>query len=100
MTATPLTTAQQAEARRIYEQLRLLVDSDLQQIAELLAGKPDDQLLGATEFDLRDRVHRLGAKALETALAGRKKGATPVPAPAAPTAPARPGSSATRARPC
>jgi hypothetical protein len=44
------------------------------QIARLLASKPDAQLLGATEFEIRDRVHRLGAFALETALQERKKG--------------------------
>jgi hypothetical protein len=46
----------------------------------LLASKPDDQLFGATEFQLRDLVHRLGAKALQTAAQQRKKGGTPVPA--------------------
>jgi hypothetical protein len=41
-----------------------------------------DQLLtlGATEFQLRDLVHRLGAKALQTAAQQRKKGGTKVPA--------------------
>jgi len=33
-------------------------------------------LLGATEFAIRDRVHKLGAFALETALKERKKGGT------------------------
>jgi hypothetical protein len=46
----------------------------------LLATKPDDQLFGATEFPLRDLVHRLGAQALPTAAQPRKKGGTPVPA--------------------
>jgi hypothetical protein len=46
----------------------------------LLARKPDDQLFGPTEFQLRDLVHRLGAHALQTAAEQRKKGATEVPA--------------------
>ena len=36
-------------------------------LAELLASKEDSQILGPTEFEVRDRVHRIGAKALETA---------------------------------
>jgi hypothetical protein len=76
MPRTPLTPEQQAEAQRIYDALKAAVDSDLRQIAELLASKPDGQLLGATEFEVRDRVHKIGAKAVQGALAGRKKGAT------------------------
>jgi hypothetical protein len=76
MPRTPLTPEQQAEAQRIYDALKDAVDSDLRQIAELLASKADGQLLGATEFEVRDRVHRIGARAVQSALAGRKKGAT------------------------
>ena len=76
MSRTPLTTTQQADADRIYEALRTSLDTDIKQIAELLAAKPDGQLLGATEFTLRDLVLKAGAKALQTALDGRKKGAT------------------------
>ena len=36
----------------------------------------DAQLLGRTEFEVRDSVHRLGARALEAALDERKKGGT------------------------
>jgi hypothetical protein len=67
------------EAERIYQALRACCDVDLRQIAELLASKPDHQILGKTEFELRDIVNRIGAKALETALEGRKKGGTEVP---------------------
>jgi hypothetical protein len=41
-----------------------------------LVSKADHELLGATEFEIRDRVHRIGTHALDTALNGRKKGAT------------------------
>lgn len=74
-------TAEQAElAERIYQTLRQAADSDLRGLAELLASKPDRQLLGHTEFEVRDRVHKIGAKALETALDERKKGGTKAPA--------------------
>ena len=39
----------------------------------VLASRDDRHLLGRTEFDIRDAVHRLGAQALQTALAERKK---------------------------
>lgn len=70
-------TAEQAElAERIYQSLRQATDSDLRSLAELLASKPDRELLGHTEFEVRDTVHKIGAKALETALDERKKGGT------------------------
>jgi hypothetical protein len=75
-----LTPEQQAEARRIEERLLGLIRSDIRDLAELLASKSDRQLLGPTEFEVRDRVHTIGAKALETALAERKKGGTRAPA--------------------
>lgn len=80
-----LTTQQQAEAQRIYDVLRQAADADLRDLAELLATKADHELFGATEFQVRDAVHKIGAKALETALLGRKKGATTAPAAPAPT---------------
>ena len=76
MPAIPLTPAQEAEAQRLFELLRQAFLDEAQQVARLLASKGDGQLLGRTEFELRDAVHRLGAKALETALNERKKGGT------------------------
>jgi hypothetical protein len=79
--STPLLTAEQAEsAERIFQSLQQAVASDLRSLAELLASKPDRQLLGQTEFEVRDRVHKIGAKAIETALNERKKGGTKGPA--------------------
>ena len=76
-----LLTPEQAElAERIYQSLRQAADSDLRGLAELLASKPDRQLLGETEFEVRNRVHKIGAKAFETALDQRKKGGTRGPA--------------------
>ena len=61
---------------RIYQALRRACDGDLRKMAKLLASRPYKQLLGRTEFEVRDLVHDLGAKALQTALDGRKKGGT------------------------
>ena len=80
MSLSELPPEQAAEAERIYQALRAASDAELRQIAQLLASKPDDQLLGRTEFEVRDRVHRIGAKAIEAALGGRKGGATGAPA--------------------
>jgi hypothetical protein len=67
-----LTPEQAGLAERIYQTLRQGVDSDLRSRAELLASKADRQLLGQTEFAVHDRVHRIGAKALETARAAEQ----------------------------
>jgi hypothetical protein len=90
-----LTPDQEAEAQRIYAALRQATEGDLLALARLLASKPDGEIFGRTEFEVRDRVHRLGAKAVELTLAGRKKGGTSGPAPAARAAAAAPSSSAT-----
>jgi hypothetical protein len=80
MSLSPLTPEQAEEAERIFQSLRQAVDSDLRSLAELLASKPDRRLLGQTEFEVRDQVHKIGAKAIETALNERKKGGTKGPA--------------------
>jgi hypothetical protein len=93
---TDLTPQQQAEAQRIFDALKQSTEADLMALARLLAQKPDGEIFGATEFEVRDRVHGIGAKAIEAALAGRKKGGTTAPAAAAPPAARRPSSSAGR----
>ena len=78
---TPILTAEQAaEAERLFQALHPLLEGELRQLTRLLASKPDDKLLGKTEFEVRDRVHRIGAKAIEAALSGRKGGGTRGPA--------------------
>jgi len=61
-------------------------------MARLLVSKPDHKLLGATEFEIRDRAHKLAASAIETALNERKKGGTKGPASSVPTAKTTPAS--------
>lgn len=75
-----LNPEQAAEAERIFQALHHASEDEHWRIAQLLASKPDDQLLGATEFEVRDLVHQIGAKAIQTALEGRKKGDTKAPA--------------------
>ena len=75
-----LTPEQEVEAQRLAERVMARTREEVLQIARLLVSKPDRELLGQTEFEVRDRVHRIGAHALETALQERKKGGTKGPA--------------------
>jgi len=74
MTASiPEPQALTAEEQLIYERLAGCFDEERKRIARLLADKDDSNLFGQTEYDLRDRVHALGAKALETVADERQK---------------------------
>ena len=65
-----------AEVQRVHDVLSKAMDREIWQIAELVVSKRDDQLLGQTEFALRDKVLRMGAQALEATINDRKKGGT------------------------
>jgi hypothetical protein len=75
-----LNPQQKDEAQRLFQALQGPFLDEARRLAELLASKPDAQLLGKTEFEVRDAVHRLGAQALQAALDERKKGGTRGPA--------------------
>jgi hypothetical protein len=75
-----LSAEQEAEAQRLFQILKGTSDDDLLALARLLASKKDRDVLGQTEFEVRDRVHPIGAKAIQTALDERKKGGTKGPA--------------------
>lgn len=92
-TRPELTADQQAEADRIHAAMLHAAAGDLRELAELLASKDDSNTFGATEFAVRDIVLRVGAKAVETALAERKKGGTTGAAEPAPPVTRRPSSS-------
>jgi hypothetical protein len=97
--ADGLTPEQFTEAQRHFEVMKEAVQEDLWRIARLMATKPNDKLLGRTEFEVREEVLRIGAKAIETALNGRKKGGTLVAAPSARNAVATRASSGGERRP-
>jgi hypothetical protein len=88
-----LTPEQEAEAQALFQRLKTAFEDEALQLARLMASKDDRHLLGATEFEVRDRVHRLGAHVLQTALAERKKGGTKGAAPAARAAAKQPSAS-------
>ena len=64
---------QEAESQRIYERLRVAFDEELKTMARFMASKGNRDLFGQTEFELRDRMHALGARVLEAAADERQK---------------------------
>jgi len=96
-TSTTNPTADDREGRiqALVEQLRPAAERSLRAMAEALVDKPDQQLFGAIEYELRDAGQQLAATAHQTGLESRKKGATSVAASTAPTAAEPPNSSTT-----
>jgi hypothetical protein len=76
MAELQLTSEQEAEAQVLFQRLKVAFEREAGQLARLMASKEDRQLLGGTEFEVREQVHRLGAQVLETALQERKKTGT------------------------
>jgi hypothetical protein len=58
------------EEQQLYERLESLFEQERRRMAQALASGP---LFGQKEFELRDQVHGLGAKALEVAADERQK---------------------------
>ena len=73
-----LSPEQEAEAQRLAAIVAKRVQEDMLQMMRIMVSKPDSQLLGPTEFEIRDRAHQLAANAIETVLNERKKGGTKV----------------------
>jgi hypothetical protein len=62
-----------AEEQALFERLGPLFEAERLRMARSLASKKDEELFGKNEYELRDRVHELGAKALEIAAHERQK---------------------------
>jgi len=71
-----LTVEQEDQAKRIAEIIGRKAQEEALVMARLLVSKTDQEFFGKTEYEIRDRVHRIGACAIETALQERKKGGT------------------------
>lgn len=70
-----LNAEQQAEAELIYQRIRGAFEDEARRLAALMASKETRHLFGETEYQIRDRVHALGAQVLEAATQERiKKG--------------------------
>jgi hypothetical protein len=90
----PLSPELEAKAQDLVARFRPQAEEDLLALARLLVSTEDRELFGETEFEVRDIVHRLGAKAYTAHLAGKKRG-TKAPASCARTASKAPSSRAT-----
>lgn len=73
-----LTPEQADEAERIADVLSAKAQATVRYLSQLMASKGNRQLFGATEFLMRDAVHRLGAEGIDIALHERKKRGTKV----------------------
>jgi head-tail adaptor len=70
--STSLTPAQEREVAELEARIRVIMDKEANALARLLVSKKDHELFGATEFEVRDRVLRIGAQAYEEHLRGKK----------------------------
>jgi hypothetical protein len=61
------------EERQLFEALGPAFEQERMRIAKMLANKPDRELFGQTEFELRDHLLQLGARSLEAAAQERQK---------------------------
>jgi hypothetical protein len=68
-----LSVEQRAEADLIYERIRGAFDEEARRLAELMASKETRHLFGETEYQIRDRVHALGAEVLAATAEERVK---------------------------
>jgi hypothetical protein len=78
MSRTPLSAEREAEARQLAEAIHQAVDAELLAVARTLVATDEHTLFGETEFQVRDLVLKVGAKAYQTFLA-QKKMATAAP---------------------
>jgi hypothetical protein len=78
-----LTPEQEESAARIEDVMRAAFTVEVRRMARMLASKKNRELLGETEFQMRDAVHRVAAQGIDAALEERKKGGTEVPVCAA-----------------
>ncbi len=76
MSSPELTPEQEAHAQELARVVLKAMEQDVLQMTRLLASKPDHQVLGQTEFQVRDIVHQIGAQAIQAELDARQKKAT------------------------
>jgi hypothetical protein len=72
MSLPNLTPEQQLEAKHLEAKINAAIANEVADIARLLVGTGDKNLFGATEFQARDLVLRIGAKAYSEHLREKK----------------------------
>jgi hypothetical protein len=71
-----LTPAQEAEAQELASKIRKAIEAEVSALARLMVSKPECELFGKTEFQVRDLVLRIGAKVYEEHLREKKTAMT------------------------
>ena len=72
MVMHPLSLEQEYEAKLLEAKIRIAVDQEISDLARLLVSKSENDLFGQSEFQVRDLVLRVGARAFEEHLRGKK----------------------------
>jgi parvulin-like peptidyl-prolyl isomerase len=72
MPAERLTPQQEAEAQELAERIRTAAGDEFLRMARLLVGKKTHEIFGATEFEVRDILLKVGAKVYEQYLREKK----------------------------
>jgi hypothetical protein len=74
--AENLTAEQEREAKALEGKIRVAIEREVTSLARLLASRDDKELFGKTEFEVRDLVLKIGAKAYEERLREKKTATT------------------------
>ncbi len=72
MSRITLSAQQEVEAKLLEAKIQEAVRAEIEDLARLVVSKGDRDLFGQTEFQVRDIVLRIGAKALEEHLREKK----------------------------
>jgi hypothetical protein len=79
MSLPHLTPEQETEAKHLEAKINVAIAKEVADLARLLVGTGDTDLFGATEFQVRDLVLRIGAKAYCEHLREKKTATTDAP---------------------
>ena len=77
MSDLSLTPQQEAEARELEAKVLAAVSQDVKQMCRLMASKQPHQLLGKTEYQMRDLGHQLTARVIEAGVEQQAKKGLP-----------------------
>jgi hypothetical protein len=73
MSSAPLPPEQEAKAQQLAQAIREAAADEVLQIARTLVAKDERHLFGQTEFQIRDLVLRIGARAYAAHLGEKKR---------------------------
>ena len=74
MLRATLSAEQEAEAKILEAKIQKAIQTEITDLARLMVSKPDRELFGQTEFQVRDLVLRIGAKVFQEHLREKKNG--------------------------